>query len=124
MTGKFGKVVDENGNVLLGKSKGKQESLANAAAAMLALESEKINIVTKDDKVIRYVHFRLPSRLTNSDEDLDQLLDRSPAAFAREKGWSAALGGAKGKKSAFEVFVPSRDEAADGLAGMLDGKDA
>lgn len=53
--GKFGKVVDENGNVLLGKQRMKQESMAEAAAAMLALEGEKIDIVTKDDKVIRFV---------------------------------------------------------------------
>lgn len=48
-----------------------------------------------------------------SDADLDILLDRSPAAFAREKGWSAGLGKVgvqgreekirKGEKTAFEV---------------------
>lgn len=65
------------------------------------------------------------------DEDLEILLDRSPAAFAREKGWSAGLGQPgnegraerikKGEKTAFEVFVPAKDEAADGLAAMFGG---
>jgi len=60
-------------------------------------------------------------------------LDRSPAAFAREKGWSAGLGKVgveereerlkKGEKTAFEVFVPAKDEAADGLAHMFNGED-
>jgi len=49
----------------------------------------------------------------SSDEDLNILLDRSAAAFAREKGWSAGLGKAgaegraekikKGEKTAFEA---------------------
>ena len=48
-----------------------------------------------------------------SDADLNILLDRSPAAFARERGWSAGLGRVgvkgraeqikKGEKTAFEV---------------------
>lgn len=68
-----------------------------------------------------------------SDADLDILLDRSPAAYAREKGWSAGLGKVgvkgrdeqikKGEKTAFEVFVPAKDEAADGLAQMFAGDD-
>ena len=78
------------------------------------------------------------------------MLDRSDAAFAREKGWSAGLikaGSAraeqikKGEKTAFEVsgvwevfeslplliilvpqvFVPAKDDAADGLAAMFGG---
>lgn len=66
----------------------------------------------------------------DSDADLDILLDRSAAAFAREKGWSAGLGKAgeeraerikKGEKTAFEVFVPAKDDAADGLATMFGG---
>ncbi|KAK4689103.1 ATP-dependent DNA helicase, partial [Tremellales sp. Uapishka_1] len=116
--GKFGKVVDENGKILLGRGKQKHESTAEMAKALLNLEGEEINIVSAGDTII-------------SDVDLDILLDRSPAAFAREKGWSAGLGktGAigrdeqikKGEKTAFEVFVPAKDEAADGLANMFGG---
>jgi len=67
------------------------------------------------------------------DADLEMLLDRSPAAFAREKGWGAGLSKVgmhgrdeqikKGEKTAFEVFVPAKDEAADGLATMFGGDD-
>jgi ATP-dependent DNA helicase len=70
-------------------------------------------------------------KLMCSDADLEILLDRSPAAFAREKGWSAGLGKVgvkgrdeqikKGEKTAFEVFVPAKDEASDGLATMFGG---
>ena len=66
-----------------------------------------------------------------SDQDLDILLDRSPEAMARKQGWSAGLGRVgykcrqdqlnKGEKTAFEVFVPAKDDAADGLAAMFNG---
>jgi ATP-dependent DNA helicase len=116
--GKFGKVVDENGRVLLGRTRHNQ-STAEMARALLDLEGEEINIATADDMII-------------SDADLDMLLDRSPAAFAREKGWSAGMGHgnksrqerlAKGERTAFEVFVPAKDEAAEGLAHMFAGDD-
>ena len=117
--GKFGRMVDEKGRVLLGRSKGgKMESVADMAKALLALEGEEINVASADDTII-------------SDADLDILLDRSPAAFAREKGWSAGLVGgtgakraeqiSKGERTAFEVFVPAKDDAADGLAQMFGG---
>ncbi|RXK37295.1 helicase [Tremella mesenterica] len=114
--GKFGRVVDENGRVLLGRAKNKTESVSDMAKALLALEGEEINVASADDKII-------------SDEDLDILLDRSAAAFAREKGWSAGLGQGdkraeqikKGERTAFEVFVPAKDDAADGLAQMFGG---
>nr|XP_019014337.1 helicase [Kwoniella pini CBS 10737]OCF53118.1 helicase [Kwoniella pini CBS 10737] len=113
--GKFGRVVDENGRVLLGK-KAKAESTAEMAKALLELDGEEIDVVSKDDKII-------------SDADLDILLDRSPAAFARQKGWSAGLGksGAdrkvqisKGEKTAFEVFEAAKDDAG-GLDTMFGG---
>ena len=98
--GKFGRVVDDNGKVILGRTKAtKTETVADMAKALLDLEGEEINIASKDDKII-------------SDADLEVLLDRSPAAFAREKGWKAGLGQGdkdrgeqikKGEKTAFEV---------------------
>ncbi|WVF66274.1 hypothetical protein IAT40_001014 [Kwoniella sp. CBS 6097] len=116
--GKFGRVVDENGRVLLGRKTKGEHTTAEMAKALLELEGEAIDVASKDDQII-------------SDRDLDILLDRSPAAFAREKGWSAGLGKAgaegraeqikKGEKTAFEVFVSAKDEAADGLAGMFAG---
>ncbi|TXT06023.1 hypothetical protein VHUM_03496 [Vanrija humicola] len=116
--GKFGKLVDENGRVLLGKAGHRHQSTADMARALLDLDGEEIHTATADDKII-------------SDGDLDLLLDRSPEAFAREKGWAAGLGKvgaagreaqlAKGERTAFEVFVPAKDEAADGLAHMFNG---
>lgn len=96
--GKFGRVVDENGKVLLGRSKTTHESMAGMAKALLDLEGEEINVASAGDKII-------------SDEDLEVLMDRSPEAFAREKGWSAGLGQGgkrseqikKGERTAFEV---------------------
>lgn len=96
--GKFGRVVDENGRVLLGRSKTTQESMAGMAKALLDLEGEEINVASAGDTII-------------SDEDLEVLLDRSKEAFAREKGWSAGLGKGgkraeqikKGERTAFEV---------------------
>lgn len=73
--------------------------------------------------------FRLTPR--RSDEDLDILLDRSKEAMSRKVGWSAGLGKAgaktraeriqKGERTTFEVFVPAKDDAADGLAAMFAG---
>ncbi|WVQ76464.1 hypothetical protein IAR50_006132 [Cryptococcus sp. DSM 104548] len=130
--GKFGAVVDENGKVLLGRKgeKGKaggaggaggKETVAEMAKALLALEGEEINVASKDDQII-------------SDADLDILLDRSPAAFAREKGWSAGLGSGKagaggkaeqlkkGEKTLFEVFESSKEDEG-GLSKMFGGMD-
>lgn len=57
--GKFGRMVDENGKVLLGRGtkKGVQkgEAMADMARAMLDLEGEEINVASKDDLIIRSV---------------------------------------------------------------------
>lgn len=115
--GKFGRVVDENGRVLLGRSKQTQESMAGMAKALLDLEGEEINVASAGDTII-------------SDEDLEVLLDRSKEAFAREKGWSAGLGKGnraeqikKGERTAFEVSHPPRvvtgeNRHADTIAGI------
>jgi ATP-dependent DNA helicase len=116
--GKFGKVVDENGRVLLGRQSHRGQSTAEMARALLDLDGEEINVADASDKII-------------SDADLEVLLDRSPEAYAREKGWAAGLGKvgqkgreaqlAKGERTAFEVFETQRDEAAEGLAHMFEG---
>ncbi|KGB77139.2 helicase [Cryptococcus deuterogattii R265] len=119
--GKFGRVVDENGKVLLGRKSTKKaeakESVTEMAKALLDLEGEEINVASKDDQII-------------SDADLEILLDRSAAAFARQKGWSAGLGKAgahgraeqlkKGEKTTFEVFETGKDDG-QGLSGMFGG---
>ncbi|KAJ9098069.1 hypothetical protein QFC19_006504 [Naganishia cerealis] len=115
--GKFG-AIDKDGKILLGREK-KQAKTEDWAKELLALDSEEINFVTKDDRVI-------------SDEDLEILLDRSPEALAREKGWSAGMGAKgstdqdteekvkKGDKTAFEVFVPdTEDDVNNELANMF-----
>jgi len=99
--GKFGRLVDENGKVILGRSK-QPESMAGMAKALLDLEGEEINVASAGDQII-------------SDGDLEVLLDRSPEAYAREKGWSAGLGQGgkraeqikKGERTAFEVSPDS-----------------
>ncbi|KIM43935.1 hypothetical protein M413DRAFT_443000 [Hebeloma cylindrosporum] len=113
----------------------KRETIAEMAASLLRLEGEKIEVVpnTKEGK-----------QGVLSDEDLDILLDRSPAVFTdRGSGWSskasqrpsveassstathepavephhATLGG--GKKAAFAVYEAPVDEGNDTLAKMM-----
>lgn len=51
--GKFGRVVDENGRVILGRGKNKVESMAEMAKGLLDLEGEEINIASAGDTIIR-----------------------------------------------------------------------
>jgi ATP-dependent DNA helicase len=51
--GKFGRVVDENGKVLLGRSKNKEQTTAEMARALLDLEGEEVDVASKDDTIIR-----------------------------------------------------------------------
>ena len=51
--GKFGRMVDENGRVLLGRTKTKGESMADMARALLDLEGEEINTAEAGDQIIR-----------------------------------------------------------------------
>ena len=51
--GKFGRVVDENGRVLLGKTKPKAETISDMAKELLSLEGEEINVASADDTIIR-----------------------------------------------------------------------
>jgi len=69
--------------------------------------------------------------MCDSDEDLNMLLDRSPAAYAREQGWSAGLLGQsseskelkknKGDRTAFEVFAPQMAEGNKQLDNLFSG---
>lgn len=60
------------------------------------------------------------------------LLDRSPAAYAREQGWSAGLLGnaeakdkkAKGDRTAFEVFAPQLADGNQQLDNLFSGEAA
>ena len=51
--GKFGRVVDENGRVLLGRTKSKVDSMADMARGLLDLEGEEINVAEAGDTIIR-----------------------------------------------------------------------
>lgn len=99
-----------------GKVASKQESLAEMAAALLHLESEKIHIVSsvEDTNANELI----------SDEALEKLLDRSPEVFEeRGKGWKVERGKDDHKKgaeiTAFEVFEHVEDQANNGLARMM-----
>ncbi|KAI0044579.1 hypothetical protein FA95DRAFT_1496832 [Auriscalpium vulgare] len=112
-----------------GSKAGKQETMAEMAASLLALEGEKIEVVPNTEAGKKSVI---------SDSDLDVLLDRSPEVFEdRGVGWTsqtaqAEAAGAprkKGKKvrgaggdgdgGAFEVYEAPADEGNDALARML-----
>jgi len=53
--GKFGKVVDENGRVLLGRGKQKADTMAEMAKGLLDLEGEEFDIASAGDTIIRCV---------------------------------------------------------------------
>lgn len=53
--GKFGKVVDENGRVLLGRGKQKADTMADMAKGLLDLEGEEFDIASAGDTIIRCV---------------------------------------------------------------------
>lgn len=112
-----------------GAASTKKETMAEMAAALLRLESEKIEVVpdTKEGK-----------QGVLSDADLDVLLDRRPEVFSeRRKGWVSGAGGVErdsmdqevtdvdhvavgaGKKAAFAVYEAPVEEGNDSLAKML-----
>jgi ATP-dependent DNA helicase len=53
--GKFGRVVDENGKVVLGRGgkANKNESMSDLARSLLDLDGEEINIAEASDTIIR-----------------------------------------------------------------------
>lgn len=52
--GKFGRVVDENGRVILGRTKNKASTMAEMAKGLLDLEGEEINVASAGDTIIRW----------------------------------------------------------------------
>ncbi|KAK0523643.1 putative ATPase [Tilletia horrida] len=58
----------------------KEESLAEMAAALLRLDGERVQLARKGDEII-------------SDANLERLLDRSPAAYQRQRGWVSSVDG-------------------------------
>lgn len=51
--GKFGRVVDDNGKVILGRGKQKEQTVADMARALLDLEGDEVDVASKDDTIIR-----------------------------------------------------------------------
>lgn len=95
----------------------KQTTVAEMAAALLRLESEKIDVVPDNEEGKQRVL---------SDRHLDMLLDRSPEVFeSRGLGWTSqgeGVGGAdRGhtKKAAFAVYERPMDEGNDALTAMM-----
>jgi ATP-dependent DNA helicase len=88
----------------------KAQTAAEAAAALLELEAENIEVVPDNASGRASVL---------SDADLDALLDRSPEVYAgRGKGWAKAkAAGAEG--DAFAVFEAPVDTGNSALANML-----
>ncbi|CAD6887025.1 unnamed protein product [Tilletia laevis] len=83
--GKFKLPAGITRNTLTGRGGGaaggsKGESLAEMAAALLRLDGERVQLARKGDEII-------------SDANLDRLLDRSPEAYQRKRGWVGAMDG-------------------------------
>ncbi|THH31280.1 hypothetical protein EUX98_g2915 [Antrodiella citrinella] len=90
----------------------KPETMAEMAASLLRLEGEKIQVVPNT---------AAGKASVISDENLDTLLDRSPAVFVdRGRGWtSAETIGQAGKKAVFAVYEAPAHEGNDALADMM-----
>ncbi len=85
----------------------KKETMAEMAASLLRLESEKIEVVpdTKEGK-----------RSVLSDEDLEMLLDRSPEVFSeRGEGWVSSPAGAVGPKLTVDELGKDRRHSGTGV---------
>ena len=95
--------------------------MAEMAATLLRLESEKIHVVSSVEDIDRNEII--------SEEALEKLLDRRPAVFEeRGKGWKVdrAEGVAAErteKGAAFEVFEAAQDDTNNGLAQMMGEED-
>ncbi|KAE8215904.1 hypothetical protein CF327_g874 [Tilletia walkeri] len=96
--GKFKLPTGITRNTLTGRGGGAvggEESLTEMAAALLRLDGERVQLARKGDEII-------------SDANLERLLDRSPEAYQRKRGWVGAMDGGEHDGDA---------EGADGQAG-------
>ncbi|KAK0557467.1 putative ATPase [Tilletia horrida] len=120
--GKFKLPAGISKNTLTGRGSSQQESLTDMAAALLRLDGERVQLVRRGDEII-------------SDANLERLLDRSPAAYQRQRGWVGAVDGgeheaAKGKKAgrgnaqaAFEVTSTEVEgDVNDAVARLMAGE--
>jgi len=99
-------------------ARGKKETIAEMAAALLRLEGEKIQVVKNDDAKGK--------ASVISDEDLEMLLDRSLEVFSdRRKGWTSeeqktgVRRDRNDENTAFAVYEAPAHAGNDALAGML-----
>lgn len=91
-----------------------KESMRELAQQLLELQADKIEVVSKDDRII-------------ADDTLDALLDRSPEVFTgRSLGWNskdavknAGKAKKKGADTAFEVYQGQIDEASEAFAKAM-----
>ena len=84
----------------------KEDDVAALASELLRLEGETV-VTGENDEVI-------------SDANLDKLLDRSEAAYARRTGWVTSVEGSS--NAAFEVTETVADEANEEIAKLLAGE--
>ncbi|KAJ1024722.1 hypothetical protein NDA16_002762 [Ustilago loliicola] len=99
-----------------GGKKKKEDELKEIATQLLALESEQVFLVKdENDQII-------------SDENLEQLLDRSKDAYERKMGWASNVDAEDAKRpgrktapvrAAFEVTETKTDEANEEIAKLL-----
>lgn len=87
---------------------GKQETIAEMATSLIALEGQKIEVVPSTDAGKANIM---------SDEELDVLLDRRPEVFeGRGVGWTSGKAKDEGM---FAVYEAPADEGNDALAMMM-----
>lgn len=73
-SGKFGKIVNEKGEVLLDKKSSRAESAAEMAKTILELDHEGIRVVNKDDNIIAWVSSRLGKTPSTDVFSLDSVM--------------------------------------------------
>jgi len=89
----------------------KGEDTGEVVNGLLGLEGEKIEVVPNNDT---------GKAQAISDDDLNLLLDRSPAVYEdRVSGWVRAVDGKKNTSAAFEVFEATPDEGSNRLAKIF-----
>ncbi|KAL9932782.1 hypothetical protein V8E36_008481 [Tilletia maclaganii] len=112
--GKFKLPAGITKNTLTGRggsnAGGDKESLAEMASALLRLDGERVQLARKGDEII-------------SDANLERLLDRSPEAYQRQRGWVSAMadGTGAGLAAAAATTAGGGSGSSDGGAGGPEG---